>query len=159
MLLHLEHYTCHCFIRKRSQSVYHKTKNPLALQRQARRRHTAAEIQPRLWSNTSRARVMFMRAAMATRAVTRLRILAANSAKSGKVRLVDPRPRCGSAFCAYELLNSPLVISVSACATNERTFEDTKRNGRGMTVKLMKILRKNPSIRVGELNQKLNHSL
>ena len=133
------------------QAVYYKTrKNPLALQRQARRRHTAAEIQPRPWNNTSRARVMFVRAAMATRAVARLRILAANSANTGRV--VDPRPRCGSAFCVYELLNSPLVvrsffvvsfrrsivipvqISVSACATNERTFEDTKRNGRGMTV-------------------------
>ena len=130
MLLNLEHYTCHCFIRKRCQCMLclfytvfclshnrnfqaglHKTKKPLALQRQARRRHTAADIQPRHWSNnTSHARVVFMRAAMATRAITRLRILVANSANSGRV--VDPRPspRCGSAFCAYELLNSPLVV-------------------------------------------------
>jgi len=93
-----------------------------------------------------------------------------NGANSGRV--VDPRPR-GSAFCSCEPLNGPLMvsdfsvvsllvsaqISVSASSNNERTFEDGKRNGKGMTMKLIKILRKKPSIGVGELDQKLNHSL
>ena len=90
------------------QAAVQKKKNPPAFQRQARRRHTAADIQPRLWSSASHARVVFMRAATAVRMISRLRILAANNSNSGKV--VDPRPRCGSAFCAYALLNSPLVV-------------------------------------------------
>ena len=94
--------------RRNFQAVLHRKKKPLVLQRQVIRRHTAGEIQPQLRSNVPRARVVFMRAATATLVITRLRILAAKSSNSGRV--VGPRPRCGSAFCAYALLDSPLVV-------------------------------------------------
>jgi len=56
-------------------------------------------------------------------------------------------------------LKGPLVISVSACSDHESTFEDSQRLGKGMTMKLIKILKKDPSIKVGDLNQKLEKSL
>ena len=94
--------------RRNFQAALDRKKNPPALQSQARRRHTVSEIQPRLWNHASHAHVVFMRAVMAARVISRLRILVENNSNGGKV--VDPRPRCGSAFCAYALLSSPLVV-------------------------------------------------
>jgi hypothetical protein len=129
MLLNLEHYTCHCFIRRRAQcmlcsalrlclshrrdfqAVSHRKKNPPASKRQPKRRNTAADIQPRHLSNASHARGAFKRAIIVTLAAIRLQTLAANSADSGRGRRVEPRPRCGGAFCKYELLNRPVVVS------------------------------------------------
>jgi hypothetical protein len=72
------------------------------------RRHSITEIRPWLRHNDSHFRRAFRRAAIITRVITRLRVLTANSSNSGKV-VPTPRPRCGSSFCAYELLSSPLV--------------------------------------------------
>jgi hypothetical protein len=62
--------------------------------------------------NDAHLRLAFKRAATVTRVVIRLKFLVANKPKS--VKGVDgpptPRPRCGSCFCLYELLSSPLVV-------------------------------------------------
>jgi len=150
MLLDLEHYTCHRFIRRRSQSLSERKKNkPSTLQKkkkklpgsqkklpapqQLKRRHSDTEIHLRLRRNDSHARAKFKCVAMTTRAVTRLRNLSLNSDKV-TTEPPTPRRRCGSFFCDYELLSCPLVISLSACSDNERTFEDSRRMGKGMTV-------------------------
>jgi hypothetical protein len=119
-----------------------------------KRRHSEAALQPRVMRNDSHLRTVFKRAATIARVVIRLKSLVANKPKS--VQDTDgtptPRPRCGSCFCIYELLNSPLVvrsfftvlnlpvdrspsvqISVSACSFNENTWDDSKRKGKGMT--------------------------
>jgi len=70
-----------------------------------------------------------------------------------------PRPPCGGWYCAYALLNGPLVVSVSSCADEETTWEDSQNKGKSMTTKLIQILRKNPSLKVGELDQKLKRKL
>jgi hypothetical protein len=89
------------------QALSEGKKRPTASQKQ--RRHSNTEIRPWLRHNDSRSRVMFKRAATTTRVITRLRMLSANKSNSGKVA-PTPRPRCGSSFCAYELLSSPLVV-------------------------------------------------
>jgi len=69
------------------------------------------------------------------------------------------RPLCGGRYWAYTVLNGPLVVSVSACSDHESTVEDSQRSGKGMTVKLTEILRKHPSIKLGNLSQQLEKSL
>jgi hypothetical protein len=88
------------------QALSEKKKPPAS---QKQRRHSDAEIQPWLKPHDSRSRMMFKRAATTTRVIIRLRILSSNRSNSGKVA-PTPRPRCGSSFCAYELLSSPLVV-------------------------------------------------
>ncbi|KAF8492190.1 caspase domain-containing protein [Russula emetica] len=161
MLLKLEHYDCHCFIRKRSQSVSEREKKPLTPYNARKRRHSDAALQPWAMRNNPHLRSAFKRAATITRVVVRLKSLVANKPKSVRNAYgpPTPRPRCGSCFCTYELLNSPLVISVSACSFNENTWEDSKRKGKGMTAELIKILREHPSIHVGDLDQQLKKRL
>ncbi|KAF8469276.1 caspase domain-containing protein [Russula ochroleuca] len=160
MLLNLEHYDCHCFIRRRSQSFSEKRKH-LTPNKPAKRRHSEAALRPWVMRNDAHLRSAFKRAATIARVVIRLKFLVANKPKN--LQDVDgpptPRSRCGSCFCIYELLNSPLVISVSACSFNESTWDDSERKGKGMTVKLIKILRQNPSIQVGDLDEQLKKCL
>ncbi|KAH9979136.1 caspase domain-containing protein [Russula compacta] len=162
MLLKLDHYKCHCFLRRRCQSVTERKKKPsMDLQR----RYSEDVVQPWLRRSASRLlRAAFRRAATITLAIIRMKFLVATAKKSSKSdKEVTPPPTpprpCGGYFCAYELLDGPLVISMSTCSDDERTFEDSKRKGKGVTVKLIKILRKNPSIQVGDLNQQLKHCL
>jgi len=150
MLLDLEHYTCHCFMRRRSQSLSERKKKPSTPQKkkkklpgsqkkklpapqQLKRRHSDTEIHLRLRRNDSHARAKFKCAAMTMCAVTRLRNLSLNSDKAATER-PTPRRRCGSFFCDYELLSCPLVISLAACSAKGRTFEDSRRMGKGVTV-------------------------
>jgi hypothetical protein len=76
---------------------------------QKRRRHSEAEMRPWLRRSDSHFRALFRRAALIARVITRLRMLTANNSNNDKV-VPSPRPRCGSSFCAYELLSSPLVV-------------------------------------------------
>jgi hypothetical protein len=76
---------------------------------QKRRRHSGAEMRPWLRRSDSHFRALFRRAALIARVITRLRMLTANNSNNDKV-VPSPRPRCGSSFCAYELLSSPLVV-------------------------------------------------
>jgi hypothetical protein len=69
------------------------------------------------------------------------------------------RPRCGGSYCAYALLHGPLVISVSSCSDQQSAWEDSQSKLKSMTTKLIKILRKNPSIKVGDLDQQLKKYL
>lgn len=77
-----------------------------------KRRHSEAALQPWVMRNDAHLRSAFKRAATIARVVIRLKFLVANKPKN--VQDVDgpptPRPRCGSCFCLYELLNSPLVV-------------------------------------------------
>ena len=108
---------------------------PLTPHNAGKRRHSESALQPWVMREKSHLRSAFKRAVTITRVIIRLKSLVANKPKS--VRKAHgpptPRPRCGSCFCIYELLNSPLVISVSACSFNESTWEDRRRKGQGMT--------------------------
>ena len=130
MLLNLEHYDCHCFIRRRSQCMSltlfrfepshppnlqassARKRKPLTPHNAGKRRHSDAALQPWVMRNNPHLRSAFKRAAIITRVVVRLKFLVANKPK--KVRKAydppTPCPRCGSCFCIYELLNSPLVV-------------------------------------------------
>jgi hypothetical protein len=130
MLLNLEHYDCHCFILRRSQcmpfTLFHfasasspdlqafseRKKKPLTPYNAGRRRHSDAALQPWVMRNYRHLRSAFRRAATITRVVVRLKSLVANKPKSDRNAYgpPTPRPRCGSCFCIYELLNSPLVV-------------------------------------------------
>ncbi|KAI0246649.1 caspase domain-containing protein [Lactifluus subvellereus] len=141
-LLDLDHYSCHWFLRRRCQSLTDKKKPVAPSKELARRRHTEAPWQ--VWPVHNAAplpRVTFSGAATIVLAVVRLKFLKAKP-KNPKDDPPSPpeRPLCGGWYCAYTLLSGPLVISVSACSDHESTFEDRKRSGKGMTVKLIKIL-------------------
>ncbi|KAI9431481.1 hypothetical protein H4582DRAFT_2132908 [Lactarius indigo] len=72
---------------------------------------------------------------------------------------IIPRPPCGGWYCAYALSKGPLVVSVSSCSDQESTWEDSQNKGKSMTTNLIKILKKNPSIKVGDLDQQLKRKL
>ena len=132
MLLKLEHYDCHCFILRRAQCMpftllnitlhpshpldlqafSERKKKPLVPCSARKRRHSDAALQPWVMRNNPHLRSAFKRAATITRVVVRLKFLVANKPK--RVRNAygppTPRPRCGSCFCIYELLNTPLVV-------------------------------------------------
>jgi hypothetical protein len=78
----------------------------------AKRRHSEAALRPWVMRNDAHLRSAFKRAATIARVVIRLKFLVANKPKN--LQDVDgpptPRSRCGSCFCIYELLNSPLVV-------------------------------------------------
>ncbi|KAI9511066.1 hypothetical protein F5148DRAFT_1281234 [Russula earlei] len=144
LLLDLDHYNCKCIIRRRCQS-YSERKKPVKVV-SPKRRHTHTD-QDWLMRNDPQLRAAFRRAAMkmlAGRAVATARD-EAEQCQEGQLRI----------YPAFSLRE----ISLSACAHNERTWEDSKRKGKGMTVKLIKILRKNPSVQVGDLNEQLKRSL
>ena len=94
------------------QAFSDRKKKPLTPHNAQKRRHSDAALQPWVMRNSPYPRSAFKRAATVTRAVVRLKSLVAN--KPGSVRKASgpptPRPRCGSCFCIYELLNSPLVV-------------------------------------------------
>ena len=117
------------------QAYSERKKKHLTPHNAGKRRHSESALQPWVMRDNPHLRSAFKRAATITRVVVRLKSLVANKPKS--VRKAHgpptPRPRCGSCFCIYELLNSPLVISVSACSFNENTWEDKKSKGQGMT--------------------------
>ncbi|KAF8258288.1 caspase domain-containing protein [Lactarius quietus] len=66
-----------------------------------------------------------------------------------------PRPPCCSSSCVNASSSNPLVISVSSCSDQQSMWEDGLNRGNSLTTNLVEILRKNPSINVGDLNQHL----
>jgi hypothetical protein len=68
-------------------------------------------------------------------------------------------PPWGSPSCVSAFSNGPLIISVSSSSDQQNTWEDSQNEGKSMTTELVKILRENPSINVGDLNQQLQRSL
>lgn len=94
------------------QAVLERKKEPLTPYNAGKRRHSVAALQPWVVRNNPHLRSAFKRAATITRVVVRLKSLVANKQKSVRNSYgpPTPRPRCGSCFCVYELLNSPLVV-------------------------------------------------
>ncbi|KAF8258290.1 caspase domain-containing protein [Lactarius quietus] len=168
-LLHLDHYSCHWFLRRRAQSLQ-ESRAP-ADNEEAPRRHSSDER--RLVCSGQLFRATFLGAVTAALAVVRLKLRLAKRLKlevevlartnGGGAILTTPvcvpRPRCGGWYCAYALLNGPLVISVSSCSDQQSAWEDSQRKLKSMTTKLIKILRKNPSVKVGDLDQQLKKYL
>ena len=181
-LLDLDHYSCHWFLRRRTQCtsvphfpppISHKS-GYLALQMQKAvirhdgrpRRHTHDVREFRLVrSATQLFRTTFSGTVAAALAIVRFRI---RLKKKKKEQVTDdssddstlpspgciPRPPCGGWYCAYALLNGPLVvchyfpfsvarlmiddtcmiqISVSSCSDEEATWEDSQNKGKSMT--------------------------
>ncbi|KAF8258293.1 caspase domain-containing protein [Lactarius quietus] len=170
-LLDLDHYSCHWFLRRRSQSLHEQ--RVVTRHDCHPRRHTHDVWEFKLVrSATQLFRTTFSGTVTAALAIVRFRIRLAKKKKQGAdsddsddsdTTLVSPgcvpRPPCGGWYCAYALLNGPLVISVSSCSDEEATWEDSQNKGKSMTTKLIQILRKNPSVKVGELNQQLKKKL
>jgi len=94
------------------QAVSVRKKKPPALHNAGKRRHSDAALQPWVMRNNPHLRSAFKRAATITRVVVRLKSLVANKPKSVRNAYKPPTPRCrcGSCFCIYELLSSPLVV-------------------------------------------------
>jgi len=102
----------------------------------------------------------FKRAVTMTRAVIRFKNSQKDKSKkdeddaeptsTGQLRRCD---RCLSAS------KGPSVICLSAASGNQQTYEDSMRRGKGMTTKLLKALKREHSIKLGVLDQKLKKSL
>ncbi|KAI9438829.1 hypothetical protein H4582DRAFT_2076518 [Lactarius indigo] len=76
---------------------------------------------------------------------------------------IIPRPPCGGWYCAilYQKALLPYDIPFHFLLLDRRyrTWEDSQNKGKSMTTKLIKILKKNPSIKVGDLDQQLKKKL
>ncbi|KAH8989874.1 caspase domain-containing protein [Lactarius hatsudake] len=161
-LLDLDHYSCHWFLRRRAQSVQeHKA----VAKYHGPRRHSDVWERGLVRSATQLFRTTFSGVVTAALAIVRLRTRLAKKQvpDAGDVTPqtpgIIPRPPCGGWYCAYALSKGPLVVSVSSCSDQESTWEDSQNKGKSMTTKLIKILKKNPSIKVGDLDQQLKKKL
>lgn len=169
-LLDLDHYSCHWFLNRRTQSL-HEVK--AVTQYEPPRRHTDDFWEHRLVRSAQLFRTTLSCAVTAALAVARFKLRLAKRSKQVEVEvevadgadgatLTTPagvrRPPCGG-YCAYALSNGPLVISLSSCSDQQSTWEDSQRKVKNMTANLIKILRKNPSIKVGDLDQQLKKCL
>ena len=96
------------------QASSERKKKPLTPHNAGKRRHSDAALQPWVMRDNPHLRSAFKRAATVTRVIVRLKSLVANKPKCVRNRDAyvqpTPRPRCGSCFCIYELLNSPIVV-------------------------------------------------
>ncbi|KAH9059176.1 caspase domain-containing protein [Lactarius vividus] len=163
-LLDLDHYSCHWFLRRRAQSVQ---ENKAVTKYHGPRRHSDDVWEQRLVrSATQLFQTTFSGVVTAALVIVRLRTRLARKKQVPDVDDVTPRtpgiiprPPCGGWYCAYALSNGPLVVSVSSCSDQESTWEDSQNKGKSMTTKLIKILKKNPSIKVGDLDQQLKKKL
>ncbi|KAH9038752.1 caspase domain-containing protein [Lactarius pseudohatsudake] len=171
-LLDLDHYSCHCFLPQRAKSLQEKEakhyEGPLP-------RHHSNDDQHWLVRGAARlCNMTFSFIALISLAIVRFKIRLVRRRKQVQLEVevevldradlasltsVIPRPPCASSSCVNAFSNGPLVISVSSCSDQQSTWEDSQNKGKSMTTKLVKILRENPSINVGDLNQQLQRSL
>lgn len=166
-LLDLDHYSCHWFLRRRAQSLLEN--KAVNRRHEPPRRHSDTVWERRLLCTATQLfRTTFSGVVTVALAIVRLRTRLAKTQKQASDDTDDatprtpgsiPRPPCGGWYCAYALSNGPLVISVSSCSDEESTWEDSHNKGKSMTTKLIQILRGNPSVKVGELNQQLKNKL
>ncbi|KAH9038757.1 caspase domain-containing protein [Lactarius pseudohatsudake] len=169
-LLDLDHYSCHWFLNRRTQSLH---EGKAVTKHEPPRRHTDGIWESQLVRSARVFRTTLACAVTAALAVARFKLRLAKKLKQVEVEAEVPnsadgttlttpagvrRPPCGE-YCAYALSNGPLVISLSSCSDQQSTWEDSQRKVKNMTAELIKILRKNPSIKVGDLNQQLKKSL
>lgn len=173
-LLDLDHYSCHWFLPRRAQSLYES--KAITQYDGSPRRHSDDVWERRLVRTAQLFRTTFSGAVTAALAVARFKLRLAKRLKQVEVEVevadatgahraavTAPasvrRPPCGGWYCAYALSNGPLVVSLSSCSDQQSTYEDSEDMGKSMTRKLIKILRKNPSIRVGDLDRQLKECL
>ena len=152
-LLDLDHYSCHWFLRRRTQctSLPHvpafarpsHARGYLALreikavvQDGPSRRHTDDVRERRLVrSATLLFRTTFSGAVAAALAIVRLRSRAtkkkkkvvneADGAAPGTPDPIIPRPPCGGWYCSYTLLNGPLVVCMTSLTVFCCLIDDT----------------------------------
>ncbi|KAH9059170.1 caspase domain-containing protein [Lactarius vividus] len=173
-LLDLNHYSCNSFLPQRAKSLQEKEakhyEGPLP-------RHHSNDDQRWLVRGAARlVNMTFSFIALISLAIVRFKIRLVRKRKQvqleveveveamdyvdlSSVTSIVPRPLCASSSCVNAFSNGPLVISVSSCSDQQSTWEDSQNKGKSMTTKLVKILRENPSINVGDLNQQLQRSL
>ncbi|KAI9436822.1 caspase domain-containing protein [Lactarius psammicola] len=169
-LLDLDHYSCHWFLNRRTQSL-RETKAIIQYDGPSRR-YTDDIWERRLVRSAQLFRTTLSCAVTAALAVARFKLRLAKRLKQVEVEVANGaddatpmtpdsvrRPPCGGQYCAYALCNGPLVISLSSCSDQQSTWEDSQRKVKNMTTKLIKILRKNPSIKVGDLDQQMKKCL
>jgi len=163
-LLALNHYRCHQFLRRRCQSL------PVSVRSESRnnalRRHTEVAGHLFLAQSPAFLRRRFSSVVTTTLAIIRLKSRVARRNKSEKCeresRPPTPTPilvHCTLCNRDHDLSDAPDVISLSLCTEDRRTWEYSTRNGKGVTVKLIRILKKDPSIKLGDLNQQINNLL
>ncbi|KAH9164043.1 peptidase C14, caspase domain-containing protein [Lactarius sanguifluus] len=171
-LLDLDHYSCNSFLPQRAKSLQEKEakhyEGPLP-------RHHSNDDQYWLVRGAARlCNMTFSFIALISLAIVRFKIRLVKKRKQVQLEVevevmdcvdlssltsIIPRPPCASSSCVDAFSNGPLVISVSSCSDQQSTWEDSQNKGKSMTTKLVKILRENPSISVGDLNQQLQKSL
>ncbi|KAF8258285.1 caspase domain-containing protein [Lactarius quietus] len=174
-LLDLDHYFCHCFLPHRAQSlqgeVVKRCEGGLP-------RHYSDDAQH--WRERDATRLIrrtFSFFVRITLVIVRLKIRLVNRRKRVEVEVevevvgrVDLQiatlpspmiciPPWGNPSCVNALSNGPFIISVSSCSDQQSAWEDSLNKGKSMTTELVKILRENPSINVGDLNLQLQRSL
>ncbi|KAH8989865.1 caspase domain-containing protein [Lactarius hatsudake] len=171
-LLDLDHYSCNSFLPQRAKSLQEKEakhyEGPLP-------RHHSNDDQHWLVRGAARlCNMTFSFIALISLAIVRFKIRLVKKRKQVQLEVevevldcvdlssltgVILRPPCPGSSCIDAFSNGPLVISVSSCSDQQSTWEDSLNKGKSMTAKLVKILRENPSINVGDLNQQLQNSL
>jgi len=164
-LLALGDYVCQCTQRQRAQS-FSESMRPKKRTPLPRRKSEGGEmlrVQPST-SFLSLPRRRFKKAITTTLAVIRFKSTLEKKSIEDENDAVPPTPTGQPQFCtrchrAFDFSKAPVVIFLSACKKDQQTWEDTKRRGKGMTTKLLKILRKEPSIKLGELERRLNRCL
>ncbi|KAH9160138.1 caspase domain-containing protein [Lactarius sanguifluus] len=171
-LLDLDHYSCHWFLSRRTQSLH---EGNAVIQYGPLRRHSDDVWESQLVRSARFFRTTLSCAVTAALAVARFKLCLANRLKQVEVEvsggadgatLTTPtgvrRPPCGEC-CAYALSNGPLVISLSSCSDQQSTWEDRQRKVKNMTAVHFAFLSpgkwKNPSIRVGDLDQEVKKCL
>ncbi|KAI0063756.1 hypothetical protein BV25DRAFT_1914843 [Artomyces pyxidatus] len=175
-LLDLNHYNCNCnwFLRRRNSDCAFPLHSPALStptspaagvldEKAVRHRKRMMSADDAAVRMVSRQKVLKKRLAgvmNAARAVARIGTLAKErriqqGSKSLNTRVEICSKKC-RAFAAAD--GGPVVISLSACADHQITWEDGTR-GAAMTYILVEILSKNPSIKVGSLGIALRKEL
>ncbi|KAI9438820.1 caspase domain-containing protein [Lactarius indigo] len=171
-LLDLDHYLCHAFLPQRAKSLqemeakHHEGLLP--------RYHSNDDLHWLVRGAARLCNMTFSFIALVSLAIVRFKIRLVKKRKQVQIEVevevldridlssltsIIPRQPCARSSCVNAFSNGPLVISVSSCSDQQSTWEDSQNKGKSMTTKLVKILRENPSINVGDLNQQLQNSL
>ncbi|KAI9512135.1 caspase domain-containing protein [Russula earlei] len=136
--------------RRRRQSLSERRK-PVVVHNELKRRNSDIIENPWLVHNATHHHMTLPVSDSDLLAIVRIKFLLANESKQGEYVTGWPtvpsrRHNLGSSSPCAMLNGGPLVISVSVSWTSVRAWEDSKRKGKRMTVKLIKTLRKDPSI-------------
>ncbi|KAI0063752.1 hypothetical protein BV25DRAFT_356466 [Artomyces pyxidatus] len=151
-LLDLDHYGCNWFI-KRRHSFHGMPSDGIVVKTQPKK-HKSLDV--RLY-NLSRGRKL-LRSRLASVvnmawAMVRMRSMVKKSKAAQDEMDVDAGgevphvSRCHGKYCAFFVRSGPTVISISACADHQSTWETPHRE-QGLTSVLCRVLEKNPEMSV-----------